>query len=298
MASKRPHDHDHVDAGGASTPASSSTTTNAPDAKKRKGFRVGPENLPDGAWRRKNTKIKHELIHKAKVKKEYAKVKAEVLKEKEKEKKPVVAAEDGDGAATITTISQTTTKSPSPSSSSSEPAPAPAPAAPGGADDDAPHQGPADPAQDRAHMNPERQALLNGEPIPRSRAVETVDVTAAATAQQQRLDGVAAGAGAGQPQQPHGGERRHNSASRRPDYYGKALEEGARKKAEAEARAAERGRREEERARRAAERERTRRAMLKAKGATTHGRNAGKQKLGRESFVLLDKVKRMVGSRA
>ena len=41
-----------------------------PEAKKRKGFRVGPENLPDGAWRRKNTKIKHELIHKAKLKKE------------------------------------------------------------------------------------------------------------------------------------------------------------------------------------------------------------------------------------
>lgn len=25
----------------------------APDAKKRKGFRVGPGNLPDGPWKRK-----------------------------------------------------------------------------------------------------------------------------------------------------------------------------------------------------------------------------------------------------
>ncbi|KAI9171018.1 hypothetical protein HJFPF1_00497 [Paramyrothecium foliicola] len=42
----------------------------------RHGFRVGPENLPDGPWRRKVTKIKKELIHKAKVKKAYAKIKA------------------------------------------------------------------------------------------------------------------------------------------------------------------------------------------------------------------------------
>lgn len=27
----------------------------APDAKKRKGFRVGPDNLPDGPWKRKST---------------------------------------------------------------------------------------------------------------------------------------------------------------------------------------------------------------------------------------------------
>lgn len=45
--------------------------------KKRKGFSVGPANLPDGTYRRKATKIKHDLIQKAKVKKAYAKVKAE-----------------------------------------------------------------------------------------------------------------------------------------------------------------------------------------------------------------------------
>ncbi|KAK7743188.1 hypothetical protein SLS53_004273 [Cytospora paraplurivora] len=278
MGSKRPHDD--VDAGAAPAPAPASST-HAPDAKKRKGFRVGPENLPDGAWRRKNTKIKHDLIHKAKVKKEYAKVKAEVRKEKEK--KQVVTAEDGDGAATT--------------------AAAAAAEASSGAEDKP--QEPADPVEDRTHMNPERQALLNGEPIPRPTAVETVDVTAAATRQKQRLEGEgAAAAGANEDgagdlaagQQPHR-ERRRN-INRRPDYYDKALKEGSKKKAEAEARAAEHKRREEERERRTAERERMRRAMLKAKGATTHGRNAGKQKLGRESFVLLDKVKRMVGNRA
>ncbi|KAL4944466.1 hypothetical protein BDV06DRAFT_187381 [Aspergillus oleicola] len=49
------------------------------DAKKRKGFSVGPANLPDGTYRRKAQKIKNDLIQKAKVKKAYAKVKAAEL---------------------------------------------------------------------------------------------------------------------------------------------------------------------------------------------------------------------------
>ncbi|KIV81048.1 hypothetical protein PV11_08501 [Exophiala sideris] len=48
-----------------------------PDKKKRKGFSVGPANLPDGTYRRKTQKIKKDLIQKAKVKKAYAKVKAQ-----------------------------------------------------------------------------------------------------------------------------------------------------------------------------------------------------------------------------
>lgn len=31
-------------------------------AKKRKGFRVGPENLPDGAWKRKGNTICRVLL--------------------------------------------------------------------------------------------------------------------------------------------------------------------------------------------------------------------------------------------
>ncbi|KAI5284581.1 hypothetical protein KEM52_002846, partial [Ascosphaera acerosa] len=34
--------------------------------RKGKGFSVGPANLPDGTYRRKVTKIKEDLIHKAK----------------------------------------------------------------------------------------------------------------------------------------------------------------------------------------------------------------------------------------
>ncbi|EPQ65484.1 Bgt-3313 [Blumeria graminis f. sp. tritici] len=44
--------------------------------KHRPGFAVGPDNLPDGTYRRKVIKIKKDLIQKAKVKKSYAKLKA------------------------------------------------------------------------------------------------------------------------------------------------------------------------------------------------------------------------------
>ncbi|CAI7567223.1 unnamed protein product [Penicillium discolor] len=68
MAPKRTHDGD-------AAPASKGD----PAIKKRKGFSVGPANLPDGTYRRKTQKIKNDLIHKAKVKKAYAKIKAEEL---------------------------------------------------------------------------------------------------------------------------------------------------------------------------------------------------------------------------
>lgn len=210
MATKRPHES--ID----------DTSSTAPDAKKpRKGFRVGPENLPDGAWRRKNTKIKQDLIHKAKVKKAYRKVKAEIQQEKE-EKEP-------------------TTQDEKPSSKE--------------------QPTPIDKEVDRANVNPERQALLDGAPNPPLPRIKK---------------------------------------QRRPDYYSKALEEGNKKKAEAEARAAELQARQEERQRKIDEREKVRRAMLKARGIKPSSgynnkrREQGPRKLGRESHVLLDKVKRMV----
>ncbi|ROW05675.1 hypothetical protein VMCG_05254 [Cytospora schulzeri] len=277
MGSKRPHDQvDNTDA-----PASA-----APEAKKRKGFRVGPENLPDGAWRRKNTKIKHELIHKAKVKKEYAKVKAEALKEKEQKEQQQPQSTT---TSTITPEDGVATEGGEAVAADSEEKPTPI-----------------DPAQDRAHMNPERQALLNGEKIPQKPKAAPAPAPASAAAAEHNEPPKPSNAtftqhppqsGEGDEQQ-HASDKRNNHHNRRPDYYDKALKEGSKKKAEAEARAAEFKRREEERERRVAERERLRRQMLKAKGMTTHGRNAGKQKLGRESFVLLDKVKRMVGKKA
>ncbi|RKF57710.1 hypothetical protein GcC1_187041 [Golovinomyces cichoracearum] len=56
-----------------------SQTDDKPELKRRKrqsGFKVGPDNLPDGTYRRKVIKIKRDLIQKAKLKKSYAKLKA------------------------------------------------------------------------------------------------------------------------------------------------------------------------------------------------------------------------------
>ncbi|KAL3467590.1 hypothetical protein BJX64DRAFT_248068 [Aspergillus heterothallicus] len=72
MATKRPSDAESI-------PFNIKGRSEAPANKKRKGFSVGPANLPDGTYRRKALKIKADLIQKAKVKKAYAKVKAAEL---------------------------------------------------------------------------------------------------------------------------------------------------------------------------------------------------------------------------
>lgn len=237
-----------------------------PEAKKRKGFQVGPENLPDGAWRRRNTKIKENLIHKAKLKKEYKKVKAELAQEQEKKAAPTY--EDGEAAA----------------STPSEPI---------------------DHEQDRQHVNAERQALLDGAPLPpmKKREPQSEQPT-----QFKEPFSTPAAAFSNNDEPGHPVEHRprgdRRNKPRRPDYYDKALQEGSKKKAEMEARAAEQKRREEEKERKVAERERMRKAMMKAKGIKPGAgggrgrfgrRPEGPRKLGRESKVLLDKVKMMVG---
>jgi len=75
-------------------------STKEPDKKKRKGFSVGPANLPDGTYRRKTQKIKNDLIQKAKVKKAYAKVKTQ---ERAARTNPYQSAvsETGDASAEI-----------------------------------------------------------------------------------------------------------------------------------------------------------------------------------------------------
>ncbi|KAL8782928.1 MAG: hypothetical protein Q9213_004984 [Squamulea squamosa] len=59
-------------------PGISSATENGPKSsikKPRKGFSVGPANLPDGTHRRKVKRIKDDLVRKAKIKKSYNKIK-------------------------------------------------------------------------------------------------------------------------------------------------------------------------------------------------------------------------------
>lgn len=91
--------------------------------------------------------------------------------------------------------------------------------------------------------------------------------------------------GADRPRRPRGPRQR------RPDYFEKAKSEGERKKAAAEEREKEYQRRTEERQRKIEERDRFRKAMKKARAP---GRD-GQRRLGRESGLLLDKAKRMMG---
>ncbi|KAJ4334910.1 hypothetical protein N0V87_006505 [Didymella glomerata] len=60
MAEKRAHDGESA----------------RPVKKQKKGFQIGPANLPDGTHKRKVKKIKENVIYKAKLRKQYAKLKA------------------------------------------------------------------------------------------------------------------------------------------------------------------------------------------------------------------------------
>ena len=73
--------------------------------------------------------------------------------------------------------------------------------------------------------------------------------------------------------------------------YFKEIAHAEKQKAVVEARSAELDKRDKERKQRIAERERHRKAMAKAKSGGLNGQ----RKLGRESKVLLEKVKKLVG---
>lgn len=58
----------------------------------KKGFQVGPANLPDGVHRRKVQKIKADLIEKAKIRKEYGKLKKQGKMPEQEESIPIPAS--------------------------------------------------------------------------------------------------------------------------------------------------------------------------------------------------------------
>lgn len=93
------------------------------------------------------------------------------------------------------------------------------------------------------------------------------------------------------PSGPDFQRRPNERRPRRPKYFEKEQAFAEQKKAEAEARRAEIERRNSERKQKIEERERLRKAMARARSG---GKN-GQRKLGRESQVLLDRVKRIVG---
>jgi hypothetical protein len=226
-------------------------TAAAPETKKpRKGFRVGPDNLPDGPWRRKVTKIKKDLIQKAKLKNAYKKIKARELQERQLSRPNFVRKDDGAESLPGTEIEDAES---GPDSKSEAEAEAPIPS-----EHDAIEEGGFD--SDMPGAMAEQNKRQEKKPINENHSDRSA--------------------------RPRGQSR---NAPRKPGYYDRALAEGSKKKAEQEAREAEFQRRKAERERKTAERERFQRAMKKAR---TPGRD-GQRKLGRESGLLLEKVRRM-----
>lgn len=88
---------------------------------------------------------------------------------------------------------------------------------------------------------------------------------------------------------PHGPRERRQQ---KPKYFEKEEAFAAERKAEAETKRVEFERRDKEKREKVEERDRFRRAMAKAR---TGGKN-GQRKLGRESKVLLERVRKVVGS--
>ncbi|KAK1985776.1 hypothetical protein LZ30DRAFT_583414 [Colletotrichum cereale] len=278
-------------------------------AKKRKGFRVGPDNLPEGPWRRKVEKKKLELIHKAKIKKAYAKIKERELasQSSSKAQQPAAAAAAGPSTKEASSDDELddveepqTAKEPSDSSVTAT-APTPAPASATSEPSSSTDATPAQPLEGEIHPSRAEMITNDGEPPkPNTVAVKRKRGAATATGSNAELPGTrtpsapgasdgaedaAAGAGVAdryEPRKPH--------RPRKPGYYEKQLAHAEQKRAEAEARRAEIQRRREERERKTADRERYRRAMAKAR----KGGEDGQRRLGRESALLLEKVKRIV----
>ena len=138
-------------------------------------------------------------------------------------------------------------------------------------------------------MHPERAAMLDSRP-------SAPGETGAARPHETAAPAVEEDPARGKGDDPRGvedvrGDKRGRRAPKRPDYFRKDLAVADKRRREAEEREAERQRRQEERQRALAARTKNERAMAKAK---VRGRD-GQRKLGRESSVLLEKVKKMVG---
>lgn len=219
-------------------PREEDTTSRSTTKKPRHGFKVGPDNLPDGTWRRKVISIKKDLIHKAKVKKSYAKLRArEPLKEErnlyaedEEKKDEVGNNEEGEESAQGEAVEE---------------------------------------------LHPQRKAMLD-EPEPDT-AVKSVPRYSNTNKSEDSSD-----------KKRDRGDKR----GAKPAYFAKELAFAEKQKAEQKARREEFERREREKKAKIEERERFRRQMAKARSG---GKN-GQRKLGRESQVLLEKVKRVVGN--
>ncbi|KAF2722926.1 hypothetical protein K431DRAFT_302182 [Polychaeton citri CBS 116435] len=212
--------------------------------KVKKGFQVGPANLPDGTYRRKNEKIKASLIERAQLKKKYAKIKQR-------------SADDID----------TRDRIPMPAS------------------------------MQQALGREEREASWSGIEDDNEDDGEAEPSSAPHPTRQELIENAKSGEGAGEAGDAGGREEsdaRDRRRQRKPKHqpFQRDYDQAQQRKEEAEERRRAREDAGRERERKIEERERFRKAMAKAR---TGGKN-GQRKLGRESGVLLEKVKRIVGS--
>ncbi|KAI1148560.1 hypothetical protein F4825DRAFT_92674 [Nemania diffusa] len=266
--------------------------SSGPAAKKhRKGFRVGPENLPDGPWRRKVDKIKKDLIHKAKVRKAYKKIKTTELATSSSTHSKPTAADIASGSVTIVNTDRERVGDDGADSdgdgsqideneSGSE--------NDRGEEGEGQGEGQGEPEPPSPQVHPQRQSMHNNDSggdgdrngNDNGSGVEKVPHTTTREGNQPS-----------EGEQKQGQRDWPNRQKRKPGYFDKALVTAERKKAAAAEWAAEQERKEAERQHKTEERERFRRAMAKARKP---GRD-GQRRLGRESGLLLEKVKRMVG---
>jgi len=269
MGTKRSHSED--------APA---TNTGAASHASKKARFFTPKNLPDGPWRRKLLKDKEAEIQQKKAQRAYAKAKAQLQREKDQLNRE--RREQQQTAAAARSALQVY----------GDPASSLGQKVDGGDG----LGGKEDEMQDRhvrgggggeggeedivqpGGIHPERHArLLNHDND------DTNEGTGGG-------GGGGGGLGHGRGPPPRSSSGLHSKEARR----------AARRKREAEERAAERARRAEDKARRLAERERARRAMGKIRRereSLSHGGGkgiSGRQKLSKESGLLLDKVRRLV----
>ncbi|KAK6194221.1 hypothetical protein LQW54_011681 [Pestalotiopsis sp. IQ-011] len=243
---------------------------------RKAGFRVGPDNLPDGPWRRKVTKIKNDLIQKAKLKKQYKKIKAREL-QKQPAGRSLHEAEGSERKEEEEEAGQPDDVEPSANDDDEEEEDVGAQPE-GGLDEE-------EEVEQTARESPQETAKKDSskqhDKKHKQNKDEDDEQDKPAEKQQQQEDHI-------HPSR-RGGHGQSRNAAARPGYYDKALAEASKRKAEQEAREAEFRRRRDERDRKNADRERLNRAMKKAR---TPGRD-GQRKLGRESGLLLEKARRM-----
>jgi hypothetical protein len=196
-------------------------------------------------------KIKKDLIHKAKVKKAYKKIKVATTSSSSSSNTTPKLTLTNIDASTVTIVATTNSDG-----------------------DGAKHGN--DERQDEPELpsqqlHPERQAMLDVDDV------QTLPLSAGEDRQPAER----------QEQRPQSNRRQ----KRKPGYFDKALTLAERNKAEAAERVAEQERREAEWRRKTDERERLQRAMAKARKPG----HDGQRRLGRESGLLLEKVKKLVG---